>query len=119
MNTKKQEQPTSHFLAALTGCMLLLAGSAGAHQAVTPGENVRHSDVLTYSLDGKLQHTIKKIRSLVSFFLDKDKATRLDQSPVIQYIPVCRSTDSGYTSVFSNKVRHVKNREIRSWFLRV
>lgn len=119
MSTKKEQHSNSHFLAALTGCMLLLAGTAGAHSEFAPGANIRHADVISHSLDGKLQHTFRKIRHLVSFFLDKDKTDRSGQTAVVYPQRVCQTSFSGYTSVFSYKVRHVKNQEIKSWLLRV
>lgn len=120
MSNKKQEQQSSlHFLATITGCMLLLAGTATAHTVAVSGENIRHSNVLTHSTDGKLQHAFRQIRSLVSFFLNKEKASGSDQTTIVHYSRDSRSTSSGYTSVFSYKVRHVKNQEIHSWLLRV
>lgn len=119
MSTKKEQHSNSHFLAALTGCMLLLAGTAAAHSEFAPGANIRHADVISHSLDGKLQHTFRKIRHLVSFFLDQDQASRTEQTAVNRPQRLCLSDISGYTSVFSYKVRHVKNQEIKSWLLRV
>lgn len=119
MSTHKQQlQSPSHFLVTLTGCVLLLTGSAGAHPAVSR-ENIRPENVLSQSLNGELQSTFRKIRHLVSFFFDKNEAVRPEQTAPVRFAPVSVNSFSGYASVFSNEVRHVKNREIRSWLLRV
>lgn len=118
-NRKSSLQSSAHFLAALTGCMLLLAGTAGAHTAIAPGENARHAGVISHSIEGQLQHTFRKIRHLVGFFLDKDQVLSEDRPQAIRPAVICTAHSSHYHSVFSRQVRHLRNREIRTWLLRV
>jgi hypothetical protein len=120
MNKNRQisNSPT-HFLVTLTGCVLLLASSAGAHPAITRGENLRPEQVLTPTISGEIQGTIRKIRHIVGHLFDKASPATATASFTGRFVLPPVASLSAYSLVYSHQVLHLRNREIRCWLLRV
>jgi hypothetical protein len=118
MKNKTQQPFSTHFLAAI-GCVLLLAGTASAAESILPGQTIRHTSAITQSLDGKIQHTFRKIRHLVHFFLDKNEIVKSDQQIENEILAVSVALDFNYQTIFAYRVSHLKIREIKTRVLRV
>lgn len=116
--TRSQQPSSSHFLAILTGCVLMLACATGeAHAATSGGLDHKQTTLLIRSLNGETQNTFRKIRHLLNLFIDQEQAGQQQaQVPDLSFVP--QPPASAYRCVYGYHVKHLRHREIRTWQLR-